>query len=333
MYSYLITGIIAGITSSVLYLSGTFGGSMSLLLYFLAPLPLFIAGLGWGAVSAIAGAVAGIIVCMAVAGIPGGLVYFASIGLIPIVLSHYALMSRASDEDEDAPQQNPPARDWYPLGRLILWIAAFSTVLTALFVLVIMPSTPELKVTLEALFEAILNQNPELKNRIGGADAIPKMIALFIALLPATLASYTFVTTTANFWLAAKIITTSGRAIRPPLVMSTLYYPRVLPLVLVALIVLSFLPGIIHTITLAAMASLTLAFMFLGLLVIHAIIPKIPARTVFLSMFYVTVFILLKYAYLGLALCGIAETVFGIRQRFAARRPPGASGPPDKPDI
>lgn len=331
MYSYLLTGVIAGIASSVLYISGTMSTPLSMFLYFLAPLPLFITGLGWGAISAAAGALAGVIVCTIMAGIPGGAIFFATTGLMPIILSYYALMSRPVEDNDPSTLTGTTARDWYPLGQLILWIATFSTVLTAAFILFIMPSTPELTAALETLFGTVIDQNPELKARLGGEDAVEQMVGLFVALLPATLAGYTFVTTTANLWLAGKIITASGRGIRPQFEVSSLFFPRVLPLVLVGILALTFLPGTFHVVALAAAASLTMTFMFLGLVVVHAIVPKIPTRTAILSMVYVTVLVLLKYAFLGLALVGIAETIFGIRNRFTHRLPPGNSGTPPAP--
>ncbi len=328
MYSYLLTGIAAGIASSILYVSGSIGTSLSLFLYFLAPLPLFLAGLGWGAKSAGAGAVIGMVVAIFIAGLTGGVVYFISIGLIPVVLCHYALMSRSFDDDT---QPSPPAnsrRDWYPLGHLILWIAGFAAVMTTIFILFILPSTPELKSSLEVLFGALLDQNPELKTRLGGEDAVPQMVGTFISLLPVTFASYTFVMATANLWLASKIITASGRAIRPPFETSAIFYPPLLPLVLAGLLVATFLPGFIHTIALAATASLSLAFIFLGIVVVHAIVPNVPVRPMFFAMFYITVIVLLKYAYIALVLVGIAETIFAIRQRYSNPPPPNTPGPP-----
>ena len=59
--------------------------------------------------------------------------------------------------------------------------------------------------------------------------------------------------------------------------------------------------------------------MFLGLLVVHAIVPNVPVRPLFFAMFYITVLILLKYAYIALALVGIAETIFAIRRRVRVR--------------
>jgi len=331
MYSYLFTGIIAGIASSILYISGTLGTSLALFLYFLAPLPLFITGLGWGAISAAVGAISGVIVSILLSGFSGGLVYFISIGLIPIIISYYALMSRSIEADGHKQPSGTGQRDWYPLGNLVLWIAGFATVITALFILFIMPSTSDLRIALEGLFRVILDQNPELKTRLGGENAIPQLVGVFIALLPVTLASYTFTTIMANLWLASKIISASGRAIRPAFVMNTISYPNLLPLILVGLLALTFLPGAIHVVALAGTTSLTLSFMLLGLLVIHAIIPKVAARAAFLGAFYITVFVLLKYAYIALALLGIAETFFNIRQRFSSPPPPGTPGTPGIP--
>ncbi len=328
MYSYLLTGIAAGVASSLLYLSGSIGTSLSIFLYFLAPLPLFITGLGWGAASAAVGAAIGVVIATAIAGLTGGLVFFVSVGFIPVVLCYYALMSRARDDDEQTSPQTTAARDWYPLGQLILWIAGFSTLLSVIFIVFVLPSTPELKSSMEVLFGALLDQNIELKSRLGGEKAVPQMVAMFIALLPVTLASYTFVMATSNLWLASKVIAASGRAIRPPFEVSTLHYPRLALLVLVGLLVATFLPGVIHTIALAGTASLSLAFMFLGLLVVHATVPNVPIRPLFFAMFYIAVFILFKYAYAALALIGIAETIFGIRQRFTTPPPPTPGAPP-----
>jgi len=133
---------------------------------------------------------------------------------------------------------------------------------------------------------------------------------------------------TSNLWLASKIIAASGRAIRPPFETSELHYPRLAPLVLAGLLGATFLPGVIHTIALAGTTSLSLAFMFLGLLVIHTTVPNVPIRPLFFAMFYIAVFILFKYAYAVLALIGVAETVFGIRQRFTAPKPPNTPGAP-----
>jgi len=328
MYYYLLTGIAAGVASSVLYLSGSIGTSLSIFLYFLAPLPLFITGLGWGAMSAAAGVAIGVVVATTITGPTGGLVYVVSVGIIPVVLCYYALMSRARDDDEQTSPRTTGTRDWYPLGNLILWIAGFATLLTIVFIVFVLPPTSELKSSLEVLFGALLDQNIELKTRLGGENAVPQMVAMFIALLPVTLASYTFVMATSNLWLASKIIAASGRAIRPPFDTSELHYPRLVPLVLAGLLVATFLPGIIHTIALAGAASLSLAFMFLGLLVVHATVPNVPIRPLFFAMFYIAVFILFKYAYAALVMAGIAETIFGIRQRFATRPPPNTPGTP-----
>lgn len=326
MYSYLFIGLMAGIASSILFVSGSVGTSLSLLLYILAPLPLFICGLGWGAVSAAVGAIAGAVVCALVSNLMGAGVFLGTIAVLPVVLSHFALMSR--EPDDDAPAATPAQRDWYPFGNLLLGIAGFAALLASVFVIFVMPATPELQTALELICGQLLSQNAELKARLGGDEAVTRMATMFIETLPATFAAYTFVTSTVNLWLASKIIHASGRGIRPAFAMAPLAYPVLAAAALVVALSLTFTSGFVHTLALAASAALAMAFMLLGLVVIHALVPQTPARAVVLPLVYVALVVLLSYAYQGLALLGLAETIFGIRQRFAASRNSGGPGAP-----
>lgn len=332
MYSYLFIGLMAGIASSILFVSGSVGTSLSLLLYILAPLPLFICGLGWGAVSAAVGAIAGAVVCALVSNLMGAGVFLGTIAVLPVVLSHFALMSRAraddDDDDDDAPAATPAQRDWYPFGNLLLGIAGFAALLASVFVIFVMPATPELQTALELICDQLLSQNAELKAKLGGDEAVTRMATMFIETLPATFAAYTFVTSTVNLWLASKIIHASGRGIRPAFAMAPLAYPVLAAAALVVALSLTFTSGFVHTLALAASAALAMAFMLLGLVVIHALVPQTPARAVVLPLVYVALVVLLSYAYQGLALLGLAETIFGIRQRFAASRNSGGPGAP-----
>ncbi len=339
MYTYLLAGVIAGIAASVLYISGTVGSSLSLLLYFLAPLPLFIAGLGWGAVAAATGAVAGAVVCILVAGPLGGILFLASIGIIPTILSHYALLSQpadagATDAGADVSSQGDgqtSQRNWYPLGYLVLWTSGLTTLLTAIFILFIMPSTPELKTALESLLRELFRQNPDLSDRFGGEITMQQTIRIFIAVLPAVMAGYSFVTAIANLWLASKILDASGRALRPTFDLTTLYYPAITPLILGGGLILAFIPGVVGKIALAGTMALSLPFMILGLIVLHAIIPNSGVRFPILAMVYLAIIILFSFAYLALSLVGVAETIFGLRHRYAAPTRPGDPGAPPSP--
>ena len=59
MPHYILMGLAGGFASAVLFMSATAGGTAGrILLYFLAPLPSFLAGLGWGSTSALIAALA-----------------------------------------------------------------------------------------------------------------------------------------------------------------------------------------------------------------------------------------------------------------------------------
>ena len=59
MPNYLLIGIAGGLASAVLFMSATMGGPAGrIFLYFLAPLPSFLVGLGWGPIAALVAALA-----------------------------------------------------------------------------------------------------------------------------------------------------------------------------------------------------------------------------------------------------------------------------------
>ena len=57
--TYILAGILAGIAAAVLFGSALTGSVLALMFFFAIPLPLYMAGLGWGPVSALAGGIAG----------------------------------------------------------------------------------------------------------------------------------------------------------------------------------------------------------------------------------------------------------------------------------
>src|ERR1700760_445248 len=58
MIAYLAIAVAAGCASALMYASLMSGEPVSLVLFLLAPLPLMVAGLGWGALSASIGGIA-----------------------------------------------------------------------------------------------------------------------------------------------------------------------------------------------------------------------------------------------------------------------------------
>src|ERR1700687_4010697 len=117
MVQILLIGLGAGATSGLLFASVASGSLLSMLLFFLAPLPILIAALGWshwaGLVAAVAAAT-----CL---GLALGIFFFAAflsgIGGAAWWLGYLALLGR--------PAMNGGGShlEWYPPGRLVLLAA------------------------------------------------------------------------------------------------------------------------------------------------------------------------------------------------------------------
>ena len=131
MIAILIVALAAGAASALMFASISSGALISLLLYSLAPLPLMVSALAWGPLAAAIGGVAAASVLGAIFGLPYGIAFAMMVALPGWWLGHLALLGRpiAGAAGESAPQQ-PPALEWYPVGRILLWIATFAIITT-----------------------------------------------------------------------------------------------------------------------------------------------------------------------------------------------------------
>ena len=109
------------------------GALISLLLFYLAPLPLMVAALGWGPLSATIGGIAAAAGLGAIFGLPYCIAFAVMVALPAWWLGHLALLGRPM-ADGVAPGNGAapvaPDLEWYPVGRILLWIAGFATLTT-----------------------------------------------------------------------------------------------------------------------------------------------------------------------------------------------------------
>lgn len=119
----LLIGLGAGIVSALLFYSLASGSAMSIALFYLAPLPIMLAALGWSHVAALIAAVT----AAAGLGIGVGFWFFVAflggIGAPAYVLSYLALLGRPGASGDF---------EWYPIGRIVLWGAVLASAVTAL---------------------------------------------------------------------------------------------------------------------------------------------------------------------------------------------------------
>ena len=96
MIATVLIALAAGCASALMFASIISGALISLLLFYLAPLPLMVAALGWGPLSATIGGIAAATVLGAIFGLPYCIAFVVAIALPAWWLGHLALARAAT---------------------------------------------------------------------------------------------------------------------------------------------------------------------------------------------------------------------------------------------
>jgi uncharacterized protein YybS (DUF2232 family) len=147
------------------------------------------------------------------------------------------------------------------------------------------------------------------------------LINALVTVAPAAAAIVAMLALTLNLWLAAKITATSGRLHRPwPDLKSAALPPMTLAL-LFAAIALCFIGGLPAILALIVTTVLIMAYALTGFAVLHTLTLALKNRALWLSCAY-TVVIVFSWPVLAVAALGVADAIFGFRQRYQQSRPP-----------
>jgi hypothetical protein len=319
MIQIAIIGIGAGAAAALLFASVTSGSLLSIPLFYLAPLPIMIAGFGWSHWAAMTAALAAALGLGAVFGTVFLLAFSAGAGFPAWWLSYLAMLARPVAVT-NATGQTAPSFEWYPPGRLVVWAAALG-------IMVVIVAIPNFGIDAES-FRAGLRDALNAILRVNGAPArawsnTDRLIEILVKAIPPAAAVLATVTNLLNLWLAARIVKFSGRLVRPWPQLSSMSFPPLMTAALAVAIVLSFLDGMIGIVGGIVAASLLLAYGVLGFAVLHAVTQGMSARPFVLSITYAGV-ILLTWPMLALCLLGLVEMAIGLRARVSAKRNPPA---------
>src|ERR1044071_4148725 len=123
MIQIVTIGISAGAAAALLFASVTSGSLLSIPLFYLAPLPILIAGLGWSHWAAMTAALAGALGLGAVFGTVFLLAFSAAAGFPAWWLGYLAMLARPVAASNGS-GQGAPSFEWYPPGRLVIWAVA-----------------------------------------------------------------------------------------------------------------------------------------------------------------------------------------------------------------
>ena len=314
----ILINLAAGCASALMFGSLVSGAMISVLLFYLAPLPLMVAALGWGSAGAAIGGLAAGLGLGTIFGLPYLAVFLVTIALPAWWLGRLALLGRAAPLAM-SPSGVPSTLEWYPVERILLWIAGLATLTTVVMLFTVGGDSTSFT---EGLRNSLIKVLSETSSSPRGD--IEQLATALAAVAPSAGALMAMMTLTVNLWLAGKITAMSGHLQRPWPDLNALTLP---PMTLAALslaVAGSFLDGLPGIVSRAATAALMMVYALQGLATLHTLTQGSRNRTFILGSSYALCMVFGWPLLLAVAF-GIAEALFGFRRRFARHPPPRAA--------
>jgi hypothetical protein len=318
MVQTILIGIGAGAAGALLFASIASGSLLSIALFYLAPLPIMIAALGW---THWAAAIAALTAAAALATIFGGvfsLAFLVGVGLPAWWLGYLAMLARPV-----AATAGAPALEWYPPGRLVLWAAVLAAAAVTLATLNFGTDFDAYRASLNSALDRLIRvQNDDGSIRPPGGRG--PLLDFLVLAIPPVAAVLTTITHLLNLWVAARTVKFSGLLKRPWPDLPSLTLPPLSIAALGAAVLVSLfggLPGIIAT---GAASALLMAYAVLGFAVLHTLTRGMKARSFVLAGAYVAVAVF-GWPVLALCLLGLGETAFRLRARLGHQHAPPTS--------
>lgn len=312
-------GILAGITAALLVLGAVRNADLTFTLYAMSTLPILIVGLGWGHTASAIAVIAGTAVIAGAiapeAALMVGLFSFVPAGWI----SHLANLARPASEIGGPKDMLA----WYPLPNILVQLC----VLVSIAVIVtgwMIGYGPELIAKMvDMVFETASTQPGMV---MPDASAVEQTKRILLHLVPAIQAMVWVVTQFFIYYIATRIVTATGRPVRPRENMnSALRMNRNAIFILLGGLALAFVDGAPGLIGATVTGAFLGGFLISGFAVLHfrtrGKIWRLPLLVVAYPVAFLTV------------LPGIAIMMLGLtdtRQAIALTSAPGA-GPAHPP--
>ncbi|MEJ0069991.1 MAG: DUF2232 domain-containing protein [Pseudomonadota bacterium] len=295
----------AGVLSALLFLSIAIGSAGAVILGYLAPLPLFAMGLGAGLISAAtAGATATALVGL-IAGLIPALTFAALLVAPAVVLIRQALLSRIDADGR---------LEWYPPGRLVMWLTGIGAVL---FLAASLFASGSRSVEDRLRRRAERAAQPASRGRAGGAAPVAGRP---VGGLPSIILVSSWMTMVAiNGILAQGLLSRFQHNLRPSPAIGAIELPRSIGLATAAAaLVAALASGWLEFASRNLLVMLGFAFFFAGLGVVHGLLRRAGHPQFVLVGFYVftLAFFWSGWPILLLAVIGFIDHWVHFRQRF-----------------
>ena len=298
--------VVCGLLAAGPYLLVLTGSTGSMILVYLAQLPLFAAGLWLGnGASVSAGFVAALI--LGGAGSLPAAALFATLNVVPVILLvRQSLLARTAPGNA----VDGTAVEWYPPGLLTAWLTGLG--LAAATVTFVFFGGPQ---GAQAALREVLA--PTLDRHLGEiASELDELLAFVAFILPGIIATSWMVMTATNGCLAQGLLGRFGASWRPSPDLTALGLPMWIPVLLAFAAAATLFGGTARFIGVNVMIVLTVPFCLAGLAVLHTVARRFPRPAVTLVAFYLLAGFL-GWPLLLIALMGLLDSPLGLRRRFA----------------
>ena len=304
MSKHILIALLGGGLSAVVALAFLSGTPGALFLAYLAPLPLLLVGLGFGASAGTVAGGAGVLATVALGGmVPAGL--YALVNAVPaLVVVRTALTQRPRERG---------TRAWYPVGFTLCWLAALAAAMfAAISFLAWSNGNGVVEAISEFLDQTLATMLPQLASANRG-----DLIAATVPLFPGMVGASWILMTAVNGALAQGILVRTGRNLRPSPRLTDLILPDWMSWLFVASAVMALLgPGEWEYTGRNLAFILAVPFFFLGLAVVHTLVRRVSFPGPLMVIFYFML-IFSNWAAAAAAGLGMIEQWAGLRYRFA----------------
>lgn len=303
-----------GVASAAFYLATLVDSPAALILAYLALLPLFAVGLGWGLKEAMSGAAVAVAVVAVMASVVVGFVFALAYGVPAVMAVWLVLRSRTEPNGTVV---------WYPIGPLVSWLAVYACGSFTLLALLGGDSgVREAVAQIETIMTSVVpvEQNPQVA-------VLVKVIAGYF---PAIVISSWLVMALVNLVLAQGALERFGHNLRPRPQTSTIavsaYHTIDLPawytVVTVGAAAIALIARLLELDTAGFIARNTALAMLVphflvGLAVVHVWARQWPAKLAILAGFYLLLLVFGWLAILAVAGLGFMEQWLFLRRRWS----------------
>ncbi|MGK2870930.1 MAG: hypothetical protein ACSLFL_01585 [Alphaproteobacteria bacterium] len=318
MPPYLFISIAAGLLSAVLYGAAASGSMLSIIPIYLSPLPLFLAGLGYGGTAALIGGISAT-GAIALAGGPLlGVAYFLVNAAAPIIVTRAANWSR-----QVTAENGSSSIEYYPAGMLFAWLSGLGIVIMVLLALFMQRYEGGLSgwipqiIQVEALSQTIMQAQLQTGSVPIDEEALRSRLIQFA--LPG-LGLFWMLISIGNGALAQHLLVRLGRNARPTPDFVNMDLPQFMLWPLLGAAVLAFFSGDLGLIGAVVATLAAMPYFFLGLATVHVISHHLPGRAFALTGFYVLL-LALGWPVLLIVGLGIVEHFANLRRTYAIAKP------------